>query len=73
MIDPNDYIYEMGESASFATLILSGKLGVVAGDTLFVHGAVDARSMGLVPVDETRFEMPPPGAEAEVRYPHPQP
>ena len=44
----------------------SSSLAALLGNTLFVHGAVDARSMGLVPVDETRFEMPPPGAEAEV-------
>ena len=44
----------------------SSSLAALLGNTLFVHGAVDARSMGLVPVDTTRFEMPPPGSEAQV-------
>jgi len=36
----------------------SACIGAVVGETLFVHGAVDAQTAGYVPVDGTRFVAP---------------
>lgn len=52
-----------GGSGALREYLEVSSLAALLGNTLFVHGAVDAHSMGLVPADATRFEMPgAPGA-----------
>eukprot|EP00908_Phaeocystis_cordata_P010696 Transcript_21548.p2 GENE.Transcript_21548~~Transcript_21548.p2 ORF type:complete len:427 (+),score=185.57 Transcript_21548:407-1687(+) len=54
-----------GAGGALRSYLEHASLAALLGNTLFVHGAVDARSLGLVPADDTRFALPPPHAEAE--------
>ena len=54
-----------GAGGALRSYLEHASLAALLGNTLFVHGAVDARSLGLVPADDTRFALPPPYAEAE--------
>ena len=43
---------------SFPQYLEAAELAVVLGNTLFVHGAVDRQTLGAIPDDSTRFELP---------------